>query len=130
MSFEVKVEKNVFAIPPKEWNVRIVVNGWSFKLDSPGATLFEEAKALAVKKAVEEAIGATRPSTPTTSKPASSEPARSDDDLVEALCAIEDGLTEWESDFVQSVSEQFEVKGWLSEKQRAVCERILEEKGS
>lgn len=50
----------------------------------------------------------------------------SDRDLVEELCAIEEGLTEWEVTFVESVTASV-LKGFrLSQKQRATANRILD----
>jgi len=52
-----------------------------------------------------------------------------DKDRVDALCAIEDGLNEWEMEFVDSISKQvIDGKKVLSDKQRAIAERILTEK--
>ena len=39
-------------------------------------------------------------------------------------------LTKWEQDFVESVKEQFEKKGSLSEKQQEILERIYADKTS
>jgi len=53
-----------------------------------------------------------------------------DQALVEALCAIEDGLTPWEVEFVEAVAAQVIDEGRpLSESQREKAEQILEEKG-
>ena len=53
-----------------------------------------------------------------------------DKEIVDRLCAIEDGLSEWEVEFVDSVAKWVnDQKRMLSDKQRAICERILPEKG-
>lgn len=49
--------------------------------------------------------------------------------LVDDLCAIESGLSDWEVGFVESLAKQIEVGRKLSDKQRAKAEKILEEKG-
>ena len=49
----------------------------------------------------------------------------SDRELIEELCEIEEGLTGWEVEFVESVSRRYS----LSDRQRAKAEEILEEKG-
>ena len=47
------------------------------------------------------------------------------EDLIEALCEIEEGLTEWEVEFVDSISKQnYE----LTTRQREIAERIFDEK--
>ena len=38
------------------------------------------------------------------------------------------GLTKWEFDFVESISDQFEAKYWISDKQEEILERIYAEK--
>jgi hypothetical protein len=50
--------------------------------------------------------------------------------LVDELCAIDEGLSEWEMNFADSISKQV-IDGMqvLSDKQRAVAERILTQKG-
>lgn len=51
---------------------------------------------------------------------------RYDRGLVEDLCAIESGLTEWEVAFVESVAKQvIDRRRPLTDKQRATGERIL-----
>lgn len=52
-----------------------------------------------------------------------------DEELVEALCDIDDGLTEWEVEFVESIAKQFKAKGYLTSGQRTKAEQILDEKG-
>jgi len=52
-----------------------------------------------------------------------------DGDLVEALCEAESGLSEWDVKFVDSVAEQWERKGWISEKQREQLNRIAHSAG-
>lgn len=53
-----------------------------------------------------------------------------DEATVQALCAIEDGLTAWEVEFVESVAAQvIDERRPLTERQRETAERILEEKG-
>lgn len=47
-----------------------------------------------------------------------------DAELIQALTGIEDGLTEWEVGFVESISKQ---KYPLTPKQRAKAEKILED---
>ena len=37
-------------------------------------------------------------------------------------------LSKWEADFIDSISEQFESKGWISDKQEEILERIYSEK--
>ena len=39
-----------------------------------------------------------------------------------------DKLTDWEHDFIESVEKQFKQKGYLSEKQEEVLERIYRER--
>jgi hypothetical protein len=54
-----------------------------------------------------------------------------DESLVQALCAIEDGLTAWEVEFVEAVSEQVIDNGRpLTDGQREKAEQIIEEKGN
>lgn len=49
-----------------------------------------------------------------------------DNELVEELCSVESGLTPWETEFVDSITEQVEDMGrTLSSKQRRVCAKIL-----
>lgn len=51
--------------------------------------------------------------------------------LVRALCEIEDGLNEWEQEFVESVSKQvLDQHRPLTDRQRSKAETILEDKGS
>jgi len=53
-----------------------------------------------------------------------------DDADVKALCEIEEGLSEWEVGFVESVHEWVvDKKRCLSDKQRARVQKILEEHG-
>lgn len=53
-----------------------------------------------------------------------------DTGLVEDLAAIEDGLNDWELEFVESVCRQVLKKNVpLSDKQKAKARQILEEKG-
>ena len=47
-----------------------------------------------------------------------------DKELIESLCGIETGLTDWEVGFVESVSKQ---KFPLTPKQRSKAEKILED---
>jgi len=53
-----------------------------------------------------------------------------DHDVGEMLEAIEahysDRLTEWEVDFIESVTAQWAARQWISEKQRGVLETIFE----
>lgn len=51
----------------------------------------------------------------------------SDRDLVDALLAIEAGLTAWEIDFIESIDGWLDEHAELSDRQRAVAERILDE---
>jgi len=44
--------------------------------------------------------------------------------MVDALCALEDGLTAWEAEFVDSVSKQDPDR--LSDKQVAIITRLYE----
>jgi len=39
-------------------------------------------------------------------------------------------LSKWEEDFMKSITEQFEEKKWLSDKQEDILERIYAEKTS
>jgi hypothetical protein len=39
-----------------------------------------------------------------------------------------DRLSKWEQDFIESLAEQWEERGTLSERQREILERIYEEK--
>lgn len=48
-----------------------------------------------------------------------------DCELVDALCAIESGLTEWEVDFVESIARKFTAYGSLTDRQRASGKKIL-----
>lgn len=53
-----------------------------------------------------------------------------DEAIVQALCAIEDGLTPWEVEFVESVAAQvIDQRRMLTDRQRETAEKILEEKG-
>jgi hypothetical protein len=52
-----------------------------------------------------------------------------DQELIERLLAIEDGLTAWELDFIESLDGWLEENEELTDKQREVAERILDEKG-
>jgi hypothetical protein len=38
------------------------------------------------------------------------------------------GLTKWEEDFMASVTEQFQERGWISDRQEEIVERIYAEK--
>ena len=49
-------------------------------------------------------------------------------DWIEALERPRRPLTTWETDFVESVSEQFEARGDISDKQEIILERIYSEK--
>ena len=49
-------------------------------------------------------------------------------DWIEALEHPRRALTTWETDFVESVSEQFESRGSISDKQEEILERIYAEK--
>lgn len=54
----------------------------------------------------------------------------SDAELVDALCAIDEGLSEWEVEFVESVAARVhDDRRVLTEKQRAIAERIRDKKG-
>ena len=48
-----------------------------------------------------------------------------DEDLVDELCEIEEGLTGWEMDFAESVAKQVEAWRPLTERQREMIEKIL-----
>ena len=39
-------------------------------------------------------------------------------------------LTKWEKDFMESITEQFNRKNWISDKQEEILERIYTEKTS
>ena len=45
------------------------------------------------------------------------------------LLAIESGLTTWEIDFIESLDGWVDEHEELTDKQRAIAERILDEKG-
>ena len=49
-----------------------------------------------------------------------------DRSLVEELCDIDEGLTPWELEFVESVAKYVEGGGFLSDKQRGIAEKIIE----
>ena len=51
----------------------------------------------------------------------------SDRDLIDALLAIDSGLTDWELDFIESIDGWIEEHGELTERQREVAEKILDE---
>ncbi len=40
------------------------------------------------------------------------------------------GLSKWELDFMESITDQFERKQWISDKQEEILERIYAEKTS
>jgi hypothetical protein len=48
-----------------------------------------------------------------------------DKELVDTLCEIDRGLSDWEVDFVESIAKQVEQHRSLSEKQRAIANRIM-----
>lgn len=51
---------------------------------------------------------------------------RADDaEIVEALCDVDEGLSEWEVEFVDSLAKWLKDRGPLTEKQRAKAEQIL-----
>lgn len=52
-----------------------------------------------------------------------------DQELVDALCEIEDGLSEWEVDFVESIAKSIKTYGSLTPKQRGKAEDIYDQKG-
>ena len=52
-----------------------------------------------------------------------------DRELVDALLAIEAGLTSWEIDFIESIDAWLDEHGELTVGQREVADRILDEKG-
>mgnify|MGYP001581959160 FL=1 len=47
---------------------------------------------------------------------------------VEAVNATGRGLTTWEEDFMESITEQFEERAWLTDKQREILGRIYEDR--
>lgn len=47
------------------------------------------------------------------------------DDKIKDLCAIEEGLDDWELDFVESVAKQYEDNGSLSDRQWEFVDKIL-----
>ena len=50
--------------------------------------------------------------------------------LVDKLCNIESGLTDWEVQFVEDIASTiYDSKHALSVRQRMVAERLLEDKG-
>jgi len=52
-----------------------------------------------------------------------------DETLVEALNDIEAGLSTWELDFLESITDRVDAGHALTDKRRGVAERILAEKG-
>ena len=48
-----------------------------------------------------------------------------DKELVESLCDIEDGMSEWEVEFVDSIDKQFRQRGTLTLGQRKKARRSL-----
>jgi hypothetical protein len=48
--------------------------------------------------------------------------------MLEALETPYKTLTKWEEDFVESLTDQFQRKGWLSDRQFEILERIYAEK--
>ena len=52
-----------------------------------------------------------------------------DNELVESLCEIDEGLSEWEVEFVESLSKWLEWNATLTAKQRTKALQIFEEKG-
>lgn len=57
-------------------------------------------------------------------------PSKEDRDLVQALCDIDHGLTDWEVDFVEDIARQvLDRKQGLTPKQLEVALRIQEKKG-
>jgi len=52
-----------------------------------------------------------------------------DREIIDWLCSIEEGLTDWEVNFIESITRQFESKGCLSDPQRKVAKRICWERG-
>ena len=54
---------------------------------------------------------------------------QTDRELVAWASDIEDGLTEWEVEFVESLNRWLEDRGALTDKQRSTLERIVEKKG-
>ena len=49
-------------------------------------------------------------------------------EVIEACAENTDRLTDWECQFIESVSYQWDRRHWLSEKQREILERIYVEK--
>lgn len=47
---------------------------------------------------------------------------------LDAIRDDSDGLTKWEQDFVDSITEQFAQRGSISERQQEILERIYAEK--
>jgi hypothetical protein len=47
---------------------------------------------------------------------------------IEAVNAVGRGLTFWEEDFMESVTEQFEERAWLTDRQREILERIYDQR--
>lgn len=52
-----------------------------------------------------------------------------DRELLEELCAIEEGLTEWEVEFVENMAQVLDRYSHLTPAQRIKAEEILEDKG-
>ncbi len=50
--------------------------------------------------------------------------------MLESLESPSRELTKWEENFIESVAEQYQTKGWLSDRQLEILEKIYAEKTS
>ena len=50
--------------------------------------------------------------------------------MLESLESPSRELTKWEENFIESVTEQYQTKGWLSDRQLEILEKIYAEKTS
>lgn len=49
-------------------------------------------------------------------------------DMIDTIQNEGRNLTDWEKDFIKSAIGQFKMRGWLSEKQQSIVQRIYDEK--
>lgn len=52
---------------------------------------------------------------------------RKEDQKIADLCSIEEGLSEWEVNFVESIANQYARQSCLTDRQRMMVDKILEE---
>lgn len=52
------------------------------------------------------------------------------EEWIQAINEFSWRLSKWETDFMESITEQFETKRWISDKQEEILERIYAEKTS